>query len=233
MMLWRKVGTLFRASAHEPVEKLVDANALRILAQELRETEDAMVGAKRELAGLMAESKQLQRSNERLAQTITEREGQARHALELDEEALATELAERIAEDENLLAEQRRHADYLAAQEKTLRKRLQDAGRTLQHYKRELSLAKANHNAEKVLKELGSHTAGLHTHMSDLAASVDRIKAQQERTADVNDSLQELAEEELGSHLDRKLEKAGIDNGKHDAKAVLARLRAKDAPQAT
>ena len=39
MTLWRKVGTLFRASAHEPLEQLVDANALRIMEQELRDTE--------------------------------------------------------------------------------------------------------------------------------------------------------------------------------------------------
>ena len=37
MTLWRKVGTLFRASAHEPLEQLVDANALRIMEQELRD----------------------------------------------------------------------------------------------------------------------------------------------------------------------------------------------------
>ena len=73
MTLWRKVGTLFRASAHEPLEQLVDANALRIMEQELRDTEHAMLLAKRELAGLMATIKQLQRSNEQLRTDLAQR----------------------------------------------------------------------------------------------------------------------------------------------------------------
>lgn len=227
MMIWRKVGTLFRASAHEPMEKLVDANALRIMAQELRDTEQSMVHAKRELASLMAEAKQLHRSNQQLETTIAQREGQAQQALDQGEDALALELAERIAEDENLLAEQRQHADHLAQQEKTLRKHLQHAGRTLQHYKRELSLARANRNAEQVLKQLGSHTVGLHTHMGDLAESMNRIKTQQTRFTDMQESLRELEKDEAGSDLDRKLQEAGIDTGRHDGKAVLARLRGK------
>ncbi|WP_123635231.1 PspA/IM30 family protein [Marinobacter sp. R17] len=232
MMIWRKVGTLFRASACEPAERLVDTNALRIMAQELRETEDAMIVARRELAGLMAESKQLARSNDQLAEGITRRENQAREALDKGEDALAGELAERIADDENTLAEQRQHAQHLAQQEQTLRKQLSAAARRLQHYKRELSLAKANRNAEQVLKQLGSHTTGLNSRMSDLASSADRIKSQQTRNADVNESLRELAEEDEGQDIDRKLESAGISTGKHDAKAVLARLRGSEARSA-
>ena len=89
MTLWRKVGTLFRASAHEPLEQLVDANALRIMEQELRDTENAMLLAKRELAGLMATIKQLQRSNQQLSDELQQREEQARQALERDESGLA------------------------------------------------------------------------------------------------------------------------------------------------
>lgn len=225
MTIWRKVGTLFRASAHEPMEKLVDANALRIMAQELRDTEQSMVNAKRELAGLMAEARQLTRSNQQLETTIAQREAQARQAIDKGEDALALELAERIAEDENLLAEQKQHADHLAGQEKTLRKHLQQAGRTLQHYKRELSLARANQNAERVLEQLGSRTMGLHAQMGDLTESVNRIKERQTRFTDIHESLRELEQDESHGHLERKLQEAGIDIGKHDGAAVLARLR--------
>ena len=107
MTLWRKVGTLFRASAHEPLEQLVDANALRIMEQELRDTEHAMLLAKRELAGLMATIKQLQRSNEQLRTDLAQREEQARQALARDEAGLAYELAEWIAAQENQLQQQR------------------------------------------------------------------------------------------------------------------------------
>lgn len=225
MMIWRKVGTLFRASACEPAEKLVDANALRIMAQEIRETEQAMVLAKRELAGLMAEAKQLSRSNDDLAAAVARREGQAQEALAKGEEALAIELAERIAADENLLREQRDHAERLAEQEKALRQQLQDAARHLQHFKREMSLARANQNAEKVMRHLGWQTVGLNAHMGDLAESLDRIKQRQTRFRDVDAALNELDQEASDGALDTKLQRAGIQTGKQDAQAVLARLK--------
>ncbi|SFM36654.1 PspA/IM30 family protein [Marinobacter zhejiangensis] len=225
MMIWRKVGTLFRASAHEPVERLVDANALRILAQELRETEHAMVLAKRELANLMAESKQLERSSNHLENTIALRESQARQALEKGQDALALELAERIAEDQNLLQEQRQHGERLATQEKSLRTQLQDAARMLQHYKREMSLAKANENANQVMRQLGSQTVGLKAHMGELETSLTRIKERQTRVADVSDALQELDREASGGDLDDKLQQAGIATDKQDARSVLERLK--------
>ncbi|MDX1756099.1 MAG: PspA/IM30 family protein [Marinobacter sp.] len=225
MMIWRKVGTLFRASACEPAEKLVDANALRIMAQEIRETEQAMVLAKRELAGLMAEGTQLARSNTELGAAVAEREAQAGEALSKGEEALALELAERIADDENLLQEQRKHAEYLSEQEQLLRRRLREAARKLQHYKREMSLARANQNAEKVIAHLGRQTAGLNAHMGDLAESLERIKHRQTRFRDVDEALNTLDWEDGGSDLEQKLQQAGIRTGQKDARAVLDRLR--------
>lgn len=228
MMIWKKVGTLFRASVHEPAEKLVDANALRIMAQELRETEQAMILAKRELANLMAESRQLERSSEQLTNTIALREAQAREAMDKHQDALALELAERIAEDDNLLQEQRQHGERLAAQEKSLRRHLQEAARTLQHYKREMSLARANDHAEQVVRQLGSHTVGLRSQMGELDASLGRIKERQARFADVNDALKELDREASGEDLDGRLQQAGIATGKQDARAVLERLRSRE-----
>ncbi len=225
MMIWRKVGTLFRASACEPAEKLVDANALRIMAQEIRETEQAMVLAKRELATLMAEGKQLLRSNTDLEAAIAQREDQAQTALSKGEDALALELAERIAADENLLREQRQHAEQLATQESSLRQQLRDAARNLQHFKREMSLARANRNAEQVMRHLGRQTVGLNAHLGDLAESLERIKHRQTRFRDMNEALTELDQDASGGDLEERLRRAGIQTGQADAEAVLARLR--------
>ncbi len=225
MMIWRKVGTLFRASACEPAEKLVDANALRIMAQEIRETEQAMVLAKRELATLMAEGKQLLRSNTDLEAAIAQREDQAQTALSKGEDALALELAERIAADENLLREQRQHAEQLATQESSLRQQLRDAARNLQHFKREMSLARANRNAEQVMRHLGRQTVGLNAHLGDLAESLERINHRQTRFRDMNEALTELDQDASGGDLEERLRRAGIQTGQADAEAVLARLR--------
>ena len=225
MTLWRKVGTLFRASAHEPLEQLVDANALRIMEQELRDTENAMLLAKRELAGLMATIKQLQRSNLQLSEELAQREEQARQALERDESGLAYELAEWIAAQENQLQQQRQHAEQLQRQEATLREQLRRAAQLHQQYRRELQLARANRSTERLLGNLGHQTRGLQAHMGDLASSLERIRQRQDNASDVGAALQQLQDEDDGSALDQRLQRAGIATGKTDANSVLARLR--------
>ncbi len=225
MTIWRKVGTLFRASAQEPLEHLVDANALRIMEQELRDTEQAMLRAKRELACLMASGKELQRSNQQLGEALAQREEQASQALEKGEAGLAYELAEWIAAHENQLQQQRQQAEHLRRQETSLRQHLRDAAQSHQQYRRECQLARANRNAEQVLRNLGGHTQGLHAQLGDLASSLQRIRQQQHRFSDVDSALRELQQEDDGSALDSRLQRAGISTGDSDANQVLARLR--------
>ncbi|MEH6490878.1 PspA/IM30 family protein [Halopseudomonas sp.] len=229
MTIWRKVGTLFRAGAQEPLEQLVDANALRIMEQELRDTEQAMLRAKRELASLMATGKQLQRSNQQLGEELAQREEQASQALEKGEAGLAYELAEWIAAHENQLQQQRQQAEHLTRQEDSLRQHLRDAAHSHQQYRREWQLARANRNAEQVLRNLGGHTQGLHAQLGDLASSLQRIRQQQHHFSDVDSALRELQQEDDGSALDLRLQQAGINTGDSDAGQVLARLRNRQA----
>lgn len=225
MTIWRKVGTLFRAGAQEPLEHLVDANALRIMEQELRDTDQAMLRAKRELACLMATGKELQRSNQQLAEELAQREQQAAQALAKGEAGLAYELAEWIAAHENQLLQQRQQAEHLARQEASLRQQLRDAARSQQQYRREWQLARANRNAEQVVRNLGGHTQGLHAQLGDLASSLERIRQQQHRFGDIDNALRELQQEDDGSAMDNRLQRAGICSGKSNADQVLARLR--------
>jgi len=226
MNLWKKLGTLIRAGASEPAEKLVDANAIRIMQQELRDTQNAMAGARAELARLMAERKRLLRSNEALEASLAHRNEQAREALQKQEEALARELAEQIAEDEASLAEQRAAAEAMAVQEKQLRQRLREAASTLKRYQRDMALVHANRNAQKVIGRLGSSTTGLSNHMGDLAESMASIRDQQSRFFDEDAARRELDEEDSGRALDSRLKAAGIGADEPGVEQVLARLRA-------
>lgn len=225
MSVWRKLATLCRASVREPAEKLVDANDLRIFAQEVRQAEQAMFNARRELAALMAESKQLGHSMAQRQALILQRESQARLALEKQEEALALELADQVAADENLLAERRQQAERMAEQEKQLRKQMRLAANSIQHYRRELSLARANQSAEQVLRQLNGHTNGLNAHLGDLQVSLDRIRERQTQFLAMDEALRELDAEASGASLDQRLRHAGIETGEHSGRQVLERIR--------
>lgn len=226
MSLWTKLHTLVRATAHEPVEKLVDANALRIMAQEIREAEQALHQARLDLAGLIAERRQLERHNQQLAEQLEAREHQARAALEQDDEALALAVASRIAEVESQLTSQRQHAEALSRQEQTLREELGQAAQSLRHYQREMKLAKARGGHAGLGRKLGACSTGLQRHMDEIATSYERIRTSQQHQAEVTTALKELDEEASGQDLDRRLRTSGILEGSMDARSVLARLKA-------
>ncbi|HVK98745.1 MAG TPA: PspA/IM30 family protein [Dongiaceae bacterium] len=225
MSLWMKLHTLFRATATEPLEHIVDANAIRIFEQEIRDAENAIVQAKFQLATVMAEKKQLQRHNQALEENIANKERQALAALEKNEDQLAQDLATLIADDEAVLADQRKQADYLQQQEIQLKRQLRIAAQSIQRYQRELVLAKANDSAQKALGQLKGYSSGLTSSLQDMAGSLEKIQKRQNRAADMDAALSEINAEMSGEQLDARLKQAGIKTGKHDADAVLERLR--------
>lgn len=225
MSLWMKLHTLFRATAQEPLEQLVDVQALRIFEQEIRDAENAIVQAKYQLATVMTEKKQLQRHNRALEENITTQESQALAALEKQQDDLARELAALIADNESLLQEQRRQADTLDRQEQQLKRQLRLAAQSIQRYQRELNLARANQSAQKALGHLKGYSTGLTHSLQEMAVSLERIQRRQNRTADLDAALDEINGELSGDALDRRLKAAGIPSGKPDADAVLERLR--------
>jgi phage shock protein A len=225
MSLWTKLNTLFRASAEEPLVHLVDANSIRIFEQEIRDAEKAITQAKYQLATVMAEKKQLQRHNQSLAENIANKEQQAMAALDKQEDDLANDVAALIAEDESLLAEQRKQAAYLDKQETHLKRQLRIAAHSIQKYQRELQLAKANRTAQKALGQLSGYSTGLSASMQEMSLSLQRIQKQQSSALEMDDALREIDAELSGEQLDDRLQQAGIKTGKHDADAVLERLR--------
>ena len=123
------------------------------------------------------------------------------------------------------MQQQRQQAEQLQRQETSLRDQLRRAAQMHQQYRRELQLARANRSAERLLGNLGQQTRGLQAHMGDLASSLERIRQRQDNASDVGAALQQLQDEDDGSALDQRLQRAGIATGKTDANSVLARLR--------
>lgn len=225
MSLLRKLNTLFRASAQEPAERLVEANSVRIFEQEIRDAETAILQAKRQLAVVMAQKKQLTRHNEMLQESIERREQQACEAMEQQQNGLAEEVATLIAEEELILRDQARQTAHLAKQENNLKQQLRIAAQSIQKYRRELNLAKANRSAQQAISSLKGYSNGLSVSMQDMTTSLNRIQQQQTDFADFDSAMTEIEAEFSDQSLDKKLKQAGIKTDEYDAQAVLERLR--------
>jgi len=56
MSIFKKIMTAIRGGASEAGEAIIDANATRIFEQEIRDAENHLTKAKRDLTGVMAEA---------------------------------------------------------------------------------------------------------------------------------------------------------------------------------
>src|SRR4249919_2752709 len=88
-MFIRKLFTLFRAYEVDAGQAVIDAHALKILEQELRDAAAGVGEATRELTGLMARAMADGRAHEAADRRAREHEAYALKALEKGDEALA------------------------------------------------------------------------------------------------------------------------------------------------
>ena len=98
MSIFNKLITLFRGGAHEAGAAVVDANALRILDQEIRDADGALGRARDDLATLVARRRMVEKEVQGLKDQSARYESSARAALTKGDEALAREVAQRISE---------------------------------------------------------------------------------------------------------------------------------------
>lgn len=229
MSLWQKLNTLFKATAQEPLEELVDANSIRIFEQELRDAERAIAKSKRELACVIAERNRMQRHQAALKESIESREQQATQALAQQEDALALEIANLIADDEQLFKQQAEQLEYLQKQERYLRQQLKRVAHTVARYHSELRMAKANQNAATALSQIRGYSRGLSSHMAEMDDSLQRIKRRQERFTDYDAAMQSVEADCSGESIEQRLRQSGISSGAADGNAVLERLKARNA----
>ena len=89
MSIFKKIMTAIRGGASEVGEAIVDSNATRIFEQEIRDSENHLTKAKRDLTGVMAQQMAANREVDRLKREVTEHEGYAVQALEKGDETLA------------------------------------------------------------------------------------------------------------------------------------------------
>lgn len=233
MNVWIKLLTALRGGANEVGEALVDSQALRILDQEIRDADQELHQSREALAEILARQKL---AGERVAKgeaRVAEYEQYALKALAADNEALATEVAEKIAALEAELAGDREQADGFAASAARLRQAVAQAEGHIRRLKQQVDTVKATESVQRaqlaVARRHGGSQAKLHTAVE----SLERIKQRQAERAARLDAEAELAAEQPEASLDGKLRAAGIvpDNG--SAAGVLARLKDKAAQSAT
>lgn len=231
MSMIRKLNTLFRASAREAVEHVVDANEVRIYEQEIIDAE-ASLGQRRSLmAEMIGNRKELEAEIRRVRESMARREEElARLPASECTEALLELAAEEIAASETQLeqlqGEQQRL--HLAVQE--LEITLRGLMREIRQHRRDL---KALRSQSQLVCRTGAATGAANTlngRLQALRQTRSRISERASGCEQLEAGVAEMSERLDGDPLQRALDSSGASEQAAHVGRVLARLKGQMAP---
>jgi len=224
-----KLWTALRGGVREIGDAVVDANGIRIFEQEIKDAQANIATAKKSLTEVMARKMQAARKVDELAQSIRQNEGYAEKALEQNNEALALDVAGKIAQMENDRNEQLAIVTRLESQIEQLKTHIKNAEKLIADHERELALVRTTESVQKATEQVVENVAANNSALNSARDSLERIKKRQEMKQDRMAAGDILAAELSDGGLDAKLEAAGIKGSKADASAILARIKANKA----
>ncbi len=226
MSLLKKIMTAVRGGAREVGELVVDANGTRIFEQEIKDAQTHLGRAKRDLTEVMAKQMQAGRQLETLKKDIAEHEGFAGQALEKGDEALALEIAEKIASMEQEQAEQQEVYNSFSQHATRLKELVKKTERQIKEYERQLTMVKTTESVQKASAAITDNFASSNSKILSAKDSLDRIKKRQQDTFDRLAAAESLEEENSDKSLKDKMQAAGIGEKANSANSVLDRIKA-------
>ena len=230
MSIWSKLFTLGRAGAHEATAAVVDANALRILDQEIRDADTAQGKARDDLAGLVARRRMLETEVASFRSQIAKYEGSARVAVDKGSMDLAREVAQRIADLEQEIGLKAPQIEDMRGAEEQIHTTVGATDRKIDQLRREVDVVKVNESVQKAQAAVAARGAGAGNSLGSAADSLARIRERQAIRGEHIRAAGEIEDRRTGADLDEKLRIAGILPGQTSADDVLARLTAPQKP---
>lgn len=227
MEFFKKLITAIRGGTRELGEAVLDTQGIRIYEQEIEDAKAAIKKAEFDLTGVMAKEMQAGREIERLENEVSSYEAKALSALDQGSEALAGEVAEKIAELELELETQKAAKDKFAAHVTSVKDMIKQTHAKIREHEREIAMVKTTDNVHKAAKSINQHIDGGSSKMVAAKESLERIKHRQQDDSDRMAASESLNAELSGESLESKLKAAGIGGESDRKKQVLARLQAK------
>ncbi|MCU4675160.1 PspA/IM30 family protein [Catenovulum sp. 2E275] len=227
MSIFKKIITAIRGGVTEAGEAIVDANSTRIFEQEIRDAENHLTKAKRDLTDVMAKQMQAGREVERIQREISTNEGYAAQALNKGDEALALEVAEKVASLETELSAQQSALENFTASVARLKELIKKSERQVADYKRQLSVVKTTDSVHKATAAITDNFVSGNSKLLNAKESLERIKAKQQNFDDRLKASEQLEAESGDASLEAKLKAAGIGDQASSANSVLDRIKAK------
>ncbi|MFD1952456.1 PspA/IM30 family protein [Sphingomonas arantia] len=226
MAIWSKLFTLGRAGAHEASSAIVDANALRILDQEIRDADNAQGKARDDMAGLVARRRILEQEVASFRAQVEKYMASAKAAMDKGNMDLARQVAQRVADLEQDIALKTPQLEAMKEAEGKIHTTIAATDRKIEQLRREVEVVKVNESVQKAQASVATRGSGAGNSLGSAADSLARIRERQAIRGERINAANELEDMRTGADLDEKLRLAGIAPGQSSADDVLARLSA-------
>ncbi len=233
MSMWKNLVALVRGTAHETGQSIVDAKALTILDQQIRDAGAAQAKARDDLATLTAKRRMIEKELEALTSQRSKYEASARAAMQRGDMDLAREVAQRLATIESEQATKTPQITDMRAAEDRIRGIIKTGDGKIDALRRDVDVVRANESVQKAQAAVATSYGGTVSSLGSAADSLARIKERQAVREEKFRASAELEDMRTGADLDAKLAAAGLLPGASSADDILARLSAPqgDAPR--
>tara|TARA_B100000700_G_scaffold331722_1_gene467551 strand:- start:30619 stop:31329 length:711 start_codon:yes stop_codon:yes gene_type:complete len=236
MSILKNLFTLIKGKTTEAGQSIVDKNAISIFEQQIRDAENSLAQAEKELASSMSEKqlkeKQLEQLNEKEAaysSKMKEVVNQYDSATDESQKQKFMTLAQKLqAELEDIAAEKTQIETLIANQDAVigdLKSVLKDSKRSISKNKSEIANLKSQESLNKANENLQSNLSNAANSTSGMNASMERIKQRQEKKSLDLKNRRSLQEESSGSSLEKELEAAGIGSKKENTEDFMSKFR--------
>lgn len=220
-----KIFTAIKGHASEAGEAIVDANALTILDQEIRDADAEMRKSRDNLASVMAKRQLTADKLSAKRAKLKEYEGYVQGALAKNDEALATEVAGKIAEIEAETTTDDELVKEFDGSIESLRKSIAEAEDRIKRMKVKIDVVKAREHVIRASQAASSANVGANSKVGSALESLDRLQNRQAEQQAKIKAAEQLAKEGTDVGLEERLKAAGIKSGGASAQDVLARFR--------
>ena len=226
MSLLKDIVEAVRGGAKGVSDFLSEKNSIELLEQEIQAVAADLLRAREDLTEAVAKQMHTSREVSALKMEISNREQQARQALEQDDESLALTIAQAIAELDADLEEHEQVQTIFSGHVARLRTLVSKTERQIKDYERQLEMVKTTESIQKASEAISSNYAASNSKILSARDSLERIRERQQRSLDIMEAEQELLAQTGEKTLEERLEQAGIPDSKLNANAVLDRLKA-------
>ena len=223
--MFKQLVTLVRGQSNEGTQAVLDANALSLLRQQMRDAAQGVNKSRKAVAVVIAYAEREKASLNRLETQISDLEARALDALEQDSVDLASEAAGTIAQLEAERDTTRKVIEAYQTQILRLKQCLTENETCLRKMKRGQHLAEANDKAQRLS---GVMPSGYINDLKDAEATLKRLQERREHAEATATAMVELSAETSAESMTERLAEAGYGAPlKADAAAVLDRLKKK------